>query len=238
MRTTIKSFTKIVSSLALTTLVFASCASAGIIFQDDFNDGNRNGWTDSAGTPWWAMPNTSVVGNEFAWNGLGQSSADALNGLSDLDLAVDVTNPGMSEAILFRYKDGNNYGMAFHNGWFNYIQIFQVFDGGYTCDNRVDTPDIAGAFKMHAQVTGNQVTFTIYNDTNSYTTGEALQSQLLGPGKYGLWGDSGSAPESGKNVDGILQYDNFVASTVPEPSSLFALASGLVGILGIVRRRH
>ena len=100
-----------------------SCSQGALIFSDDFNDGNANGWTvvnDSGSASSWQVVNgkyseINSVGNFSSSYSTG-SYAYYNNGstLTDYQVTIEVTPvPDASGrdavGLMFRYRDNNNY---------------------------------------------------------------------------------------------------------------------------------
>lgn len=103
--------------------VFLLCASAGvhgaILFSDDFNDGNANGWSvmkDGSGTPAWQVTNGSYRQSNrlrnFTQSFHTGTYAYYKNGLNFTDyvLSVKIIPDAIeSVGVMFRYQNNSNY---------------------------------------------------------------------------------------------------------------------------------
>lgn len=122
--------------------------------------------------------------------------------------------------MYFHQRDGGNWGPTFGN-------VAASWDG---------TPLNGEHFWMQATYNAatELVSMSIWDDAhigNPISTSYTATSIFTSAGQAGFW--TGGAGRGGRTFDNLL-----VSDVIPEPGSLAALASGLVGLCGLVRRRR
>lgn len=91
-------------------------ANAAVLFQDDFNDGNANGWTPQSGYDDWSV--VSEGGNYVYYSSSTNEARTSAGSQSWTDYSVEARvkvenfNGSNRAYVAGRYKDGNNYYAA------------------------------------------------------------------------------------------------------------------------------
>jgi len=94
-----------------------------VLFQDDFNDGDANGWEKHTGGGSWQM--RQLANSNFVYEGMAVSPAEApysVNGednWTDYIFEVDIRAiQGVNKPVLFRYRKlGEHYGIDLVSHW-------------------------------------------------------------------------------------------------------------------------
>ncbi|MBI2595940.1 DUF1080 domain-containing protein [Candidatus Daviesbacteria bacterium] len=96
-------------------LVFADTTDGPLLFSDNFNDGNFNGWTVAAGV--WSVNGGNLISNV---SGKTNIFSEINTGSSEWDnyrIEIDVNNySGVDEGIEFRRAGGNAYAFNLRHG--------------------------------------------------------------------------------------------------------------------------
>lgn len=131
----------------------------------------------------------------------------------------------------------------------NIMGLYQPFVGLCWYDNQLLVAENGYSWAF----TGNSLG-TMYKDHNYHLTATLdFTNQrvaygvkdLTAPGTsfsfnwaFGMPSTAAEASQGGIYVSGPgCMFDNFAVNTVPEPSALAALATGMIGVLGFIRRR-
>jgi hypothetical protein len=106
----------------------SSCGST--LFNDDFSDGNADGWTTSGEGTWYVVNNYYVVDMGFGSEIMGESVAGDLawkDYIFELDLYAEM---GVDKGFRFRYVDENNYyAMDIVGSGYNFVNLVKVEAG-------------------------------------------------------------------------------------------------------------
>lgn len=228
---------KILTYLIFTSIFSVNSVQAGIIFQDNFNDNNTDGW--------------SFIGTDNGWNaatGALQSSSTQTShagspGFALIDGIVTPDNFKLEADIkvVGSVAGQNNFDFG-HVGFGWGISDINTFNTSYlrTHNNEFTnwkspyagellkvlnfdaTNDVSYHFSVEVNYTLQEMTMTLGGVTQ-FIAGPAFQQ--YGPyqgGQIGMmtWGER-------------VEYDNIVLSTtneVPEPSTLAIFALGMIGL--------
>jgi hypothetical protein len=179
----------------------SSCGS--ILFSDDFNDGNADGWTTSGAGSWFVENNYYVVDMGFGSGLMGKAVAgDAAwtDYIFELDLYAEM---GVDKGFRFRYMDESNYyAMDIVGSDYNFVNLVKVENGvGGTLaliSYESNSPEwhhakVIVMGKRYTGFVGEDLVFD-YTDTNSTIT----------HGKIGLQGWTGAYAWD------IVHFDNIV----------------------------
>lgn len=153
-------------------LVTSAECGAGLLFSDDFNDGNFTGWSivNNSGT----ASNWSVIGGEFnQQNAVGKFALSYPTGsyavytagtqLTTFNLCVDITpvtdtSSGRDTVgVMFRYKNANNYYRFIMSRRQGYSRLEKRVNGTFTTlahDGRGFTFDTPHRIEVEAALSG------------------------------------------------------------------------------------
>lgn len=199
-------------------LTLASAANAALITFDDLGL-SPNQYLQTALSPisignGYTMSRSSVVSgtNGIIINAIG--SGNSYNaGQNSTFSYVTAHNPGQSLLHTLGRSDAASFSLQsldFH-GWNNNFAPSLIVTGNF--------------------LLGGSITQT-FNITNTFTS--PYQSALFSTAWTGLGSISFSSPQ---NVVGVFQIDNILVSTVPVPAAAWLLGSGLLGLIGVARKR-
>jgi hypothetical protein len=191
----------------------AQTANSPILFHDDFDDGNADGWEVSGGGSW------SVVNNEYVVE-MGEGT-----GLEGMAVAGDPTwdnfvyevdirgEVGVDKLLMARYVDPENwYALNLRSAPFNDLTLSREEAGTHTILAGVPFENEAGRWyhltwgfdKRQIQVYMNETLLIDYEDCNSG----------LANGRIGLLGFTG-----GWGTDRVV-YDNVLVREYPDLRAL------------------
>jgi len=213
-------------------LAFATSNALGsnILFQDDFNDGNANGWQEFDGS-------FSVVGGEYhvKSNSFSNDARSVAGDPTWTDYVIDVDFKQLdarAAAILFRVESIESGTDA---GRYYQFHVFPTFSGfcemnfsGGNCNRLIDVSYSTPTNTWHhARLVVDGNTATAYLDSNFVLSYSGFSGYPAG--RIAL-----------KSINGVENiYDNVVVSAIPIPAAvwLFGSAVGLAGA-GVTRRRR
>lgn len=190
----------------------AQTPSSPILFQDDFNDGNADGWEISGDGTW------AVINNEFVVEmGTNTGFGIAVAGEPEWEnfvYEVDVRGEaGVDKVVMARYVDPDNwYALNLRSAPFNDIALSRQEDGVQTVLAIAPFENEAGSWyhltwgfdKAQIQVYMNEALLIDYEDCNSELTN----------GRIGLLGFTGAW-----GTDRVA-YDNVLVREYPDLRSL------------------
>ena len=193
-------------------------------FTDNFYDGNADGWVFPRGQ--WSVENGTLVQRSF-----GDGNRALVDNLliSNQVIETQLSSAGYSGVVLWHQDD---HWVAINLACQSGIAVTQFFDGNYYqyvyggyyidarwYDVRVDADSTSGELDIYVNDYIYDPLIFTYQTSTPYRTGLS-----------GLW--------SGNEVG---YFDNFRLTSddiapVPEPSTMFLLASGLAGLSAIRRK--
>ncbi|MCW9046601.1 MAG: type I secretion C-terminal target domain-containing protein, partial [Gammaproteobacteria bacterium] len=221
-----------------------------VIFNDNFNDGNADGWNYvgfNGSTPNWYVSNGTLVEDSGTARGfLGYDTTQAGTGLDALDnysISTDVgTTIGGSSAsndavgLIFSYTDNQNYYMVRWNDYdSNYsgstahrdFELVSVVGGTSTVLDVLDQEQLPASFNLN-------VTVTQSGGINVYVDGTQMLSASANTpaiGTFGLWTDDNDTGVTYDNVRVTAIADGTVDVIAYEGEPLdFNIAASLTDI--------
>jgi murein DD-endopeptidase MepM/ murein hydrolase activator NlpD len=166
-----------------------------VLFQDDFNDGNANGWIES--TSHWSVVNGEYRVYISGYELLSTSQISGSENWSDYILELDVMR---TDGVDFSLICGN-VGFNFRTGWYwdggrNYYFINGTMVGEFTFPLNV-------WHKIRVEKIGNNIKFYIKQKNQSnYLLLHDLIRTISGPIKLYAW--TGHRALTGFNIDNVL----------------------------------
>ncbi len=220
--------------------VMAGHVQAQIIVTDDFNRANGAlgaNWTTL--TPvagdWTISSNQAVNADGGNAVGLDQYTGGGFNvGTGAFDVQANLTSPAATAnkvGLAFNIIDANNYYAVRIQTTSSFYQFIQVTGG------------------VVSQVSSGNLTFAGTGDlmTVSHSTLQAAGVYTLTIGANSTTLTDSTSPLTGGGVGmyyvgsaaggGVLKFDNFAATGVPEPSTLALLTGSLTTVMLLRRRR-
>jgi hypothetical protein len=230
------------TALAVTSALAVSSVSHGAIapFFDDFQGtyptGTFPNWavfSDNAGLGSYFIPEASAIGPQISALANDGAGNQYLNFYANYDNRAVHTNPALQEAIsIFHEISFTSADTASGATW--------VFDFDYSLNP--DAPPTGatqvGAFIRVFDPAFNlldEQTFNTIGATSVFQSGQLLQT--LDP----IWANGviqiGFNNLVGNDDGSGMFYDNASFSVVPVPAAVWLFGSGLIGLIGIARRR-
>lgn len=198
-------------------------ASKEVLFQDDFNDGDMDGWTTGGLSGSWSVVNKQLKqdsnnydGTEGAGSGTYKSTYVTAGETSwtDYTISVDilpVDDDGIG--VLFRYKNEGDYlrflwvGHGTSKGPF--MRIEKVVNGAHTVLETLTTEETRYApstwYTIKIDVSGNLITVYVNNELKISATDSGLFQGKIGLDAYAQVG---------------VLFDNVVVTTAHPPTTM------------------
>ncbi len=211
-------------TLILLLFVPVSKAFAGsVLLQDDFNDGNSNGW-DVIGNSGWNVQNgeygillnpglSNTVPNDSLWN----------YGWTNISFEVDLRGvQGVDKNILVKFKDASNFVELHANSQGIFLEKGAPGGGMLASSNTILSNNTLYHFKFEMQDTGN---IKVYKD-NVLLFDVNEPSPLITNWKIGLRAGTGGNPVA------EVWFDNVVVKSLdpvptPTPTPSVILVPGM-----------
>ncbi|RCW51686.1 immunoglobulin-like domain-containing protein [Paenibacillus prosopidis] len=205
----------------------AAAVSSTVLLEDDFQDGDSNGWTLSGGTGAWSVADdAAAAGNKMLYQSLNGPEAYAIAGDSSwssyvYETKVKLVNDGPYPGIVARYTDNNNYYMFRLNPTsINKLELSKKVSGTSTTLGSSNFTTVKGKwYTMRMVVDGN--TIRCYIDGTRIFS---ITDNSLAAGKVGFrtnWGQMGvddiqvrSLPDPKPAAPSNVQAAEATASTV------------------------
>jgi len=198
-------------------------ASKEVLLQDDFNDGDMDGWTTGGLSGSWSVVNKQLKqdsnnydGTEGAGSGTYKSTYVIAGETSwtDYTISVDilpVDDDGIG--VLFRYKNEGDYlrflwvGHETSKGPF--MRIEKVVNGAHTVLETLITEETRYApstwYTIKIDVSGNLITVYVNNELKISATDSSLFQGKIGLDSYAQVG---------------VLFDNVVVTTTHQPTTM------------------
>lgn len=181
----------------------------GVLFFDDFNDGNANGWTANSGS--WSV----ISGEYFVTVGVTENGISTVDGANLTDCTIDIQlrftdSVGFHAGIIFRYTDNEHYYSFEIGNEYDSMRIveYSPADPNYGESMAVVQPSLGNSsiiinsgteYNLKIVVQGN--TFTAYLDGQQVLS---CTDQTYANGAFGL---------RARRAD--VYFDNFNVTGLP-----------------------
>lgn len=209
-----KTYTSIVATMILSlSAAAAQAAQVELAVNGDFETGDFTGWTEfpSAFGPA-SVQGTTVSSGDFAAYLPCSVDAACDQVIKNANIGIGVVNPGDTVTVTF---DLNNTAAA---GGVAFVELFSELSGGGTSKSEI----------LLANGTG-----TNGWETFSFTT-------TLGPDVSGgitLQLKAACGPVAGCTSEAYFDNVSVTVEAIPVPAAVWLFGSGLIGLIGIARRR-
>ncbi len=226
-------------SIIFSSLVFAPSAHAATVFFDDFEDASLGGWLQSStgGTATFDVvarnsSNRAHVGHVSNTNTGDQSSLSRTFAYT----ATDVVSFEM-EAIAFLSQFGSRIRHGLAGVEVSFLNTFNVPLGTAGLFNVTSTsllgPNDSSILSTQQSYSATMAEFAGLAGLGDTDPIAKMSVSFLASGSFSFGGNIQPNVRSGGNV----WFDNFSVTTVPVPAAAWLFASGLVGLVGIARKK-
>lgn len=217
--------------LGLLVLSLTAPATATVLLQDNFDDGDADGWYELDGT-------FSVVGGAYRVESTGFfNDARSIAGSllwDDILLEADFNMLNREKtAILFRASDaqsGTDAGKYYQFEVIasqNLVEFCEIDFSGGSCNRLVNAPFVVSDNEWH------HLQLEINGDSATAWIDSTLALSVSGLTKY----PTGSIGLKTIN-SGTTLFDNVRVSAIPEPTTLLLITAGLTALSVSRRRTH
>lgn len=206
-------FFQFIGGVPVSRTAVAQTPPSAILFQDDFDDGNADGWDISGDGSW------SVVNNEYL---VEMGTGLDLHGFAvagdpewaDFVLEVDIRGEtGVDKLLMARYVDPENwYALNLRSDPFNDLTLSREENGTHTILTTVPYPNAVGEW-YHLTWGFDKAQIQVYMDETLLIDYEDCHS-ALGHGRIGLLGYTGDW-----GTDRVV-YDHVLVREYPDLRSL------------------
>lgn len=211
-------------------LCFVPALFAVVIFEDNFNDGNTNGWTaygyntgnwqTSSSTLKFNGTNYTNYINVFTMDGLITPQSFTM----EADVRVSPTDNSTSHiGFIWGFQNTSNFNTAYLRTHSDHVTHWSYIGGSQSSESYVQVPGADNNVWYHMKITVDYTTKTMTTNFGGYTntfTGTAFDTiNRNSGGKMGVvtWGEVG-------------YFDNVVITNnvVPEASTLLSVALAIL----------
>lgn len=174
-----------------------------MLLQDDFNDGNADGWSAGTSAPWSVENGEYVVGMEGYFQSTQSVAGDVV--WENYTLEVDVKGVrGPQKNLILRYADAtNHYDVAMRSEPYNDLVLVVLRNGVQETPTSVPFQNINGEwYHFKAEVYGSRV--RVYVDGQLLIDFEDTSEFYLSHSKIGLSGWTGGAGVTEVHYDNVV----------------------------------
>ena len=201
--------------------VFSKFSFASVYFEDNFDDGNANGWQVEHFTPpdpnhpnWqesiWTVNSDKQYGIRLPYGDMRTFSTNGSLSWTDYIYYVQlIGKEGIDKNIIFRYQNKNNW-YGFHmvpDG----VHLGMMINGSYSFDTRVSNFFFTNdkIYNLKIKISGGLVSF--YENNNPIVENYPVWNNPLSSGKIGLYASTGA------NYPTSVWFDNVMVCSLDEP---------------------